>query len=84
MTNNKTPNDQGLNKTTQNTNALPNFNLEELINKDDKKEKKKIKRNLLKLDDQLLLYSENGIRKFYDTVINTEFKEKISDVNYFL
>jgi hypothetical protein len=41
----------------------------------------KIKKPRLKLDDKTLLYSENGVRKFYEIMQNTEFREKASEVN---
>ena len=41
----------------------------------------KIKKTRLKLDEQSLLYSENGVKKFYEILEKTEFKEKSSDVS---
>jgi hypothetical protein len=41
----------------------------------------KIKKPRFKLDDKTLLYSENGVRKFYEIMQNTEFREKASEVN---
>jgi hypothetical protein len=52
-------------------------------NKDEKKKiedlEKKIKKPRLKLDDKTLLYSENGIKKYYDILAKTEFKESTSE-----
>ena len=55
------------------------------VNPTDKKEIEKIipdkiKKPRLKLDEKTLLYSENGIKKFYEIIEKTEFKEKSSDV----
>lgn len=40
----------------------------------------KIKKPRFKLDDKTLLYSENGVRKFYEIMQNTEFRDKASEV----
>lgn len=47
----------------------------------EKPEIAKIKKPRLKLDERLLFYSENGIKKYYDVIMNTEFKESHSDVS---
>jgi hypothetical protein len=56
-------------------------------NKDNKVEKKKledlekkIKKPRLKLDDKALLYSENGLKKYFDILDKTEFKESTSEI----
>lgn len=33
----------------------------------------KIKKTRLKLDEKTLLYNENGLKKYYDTIMNTQF-----------
>jgi hypothetical protein len=53
------------------------------INKkiDDKiEEGKKIKKTRLKLDDNTLLYNENGIRKLYEIIEKTNFKESRNEL----
>jgi len=49
---------------------------------DEKIEPEKIKKPRLKLDEKTLLYSENGLKKFYEIAEKTEFKEKSGDVNF--
>jgi hypothetical protein len=56
------------------------------VNKEDKTTKKlediekKIQKPRLKLDDKTFLYSENGIKKYYDIIAKTEFKESSSEL----
>jgi hypothetical protein len=53
------------------------------INKkiDDKiEESKKIKKTRLKLDDNTLLYNENGIKKLYEILEKTNFKESRNEL----
>lgn len=40
----------------------------------------KVKQPAFKLDEKMLLYSENGIKKLYNICEKTEFKENRSDV----
>ena len=53
------------------------------INKkiDDKiEESKKVKKTRMKLDDKTLFYNENGLKKFYEIIEKTNFKESRSEV----
>lgn len=47
-------------------------------------EPEKIKKPRLKLDEKTLLYSENGLKKFYEIAEKTEFREKSGDVKFYL
>ena len=47
---------------------------------DNKQTQIKVKRVLNKLDEQALFYKENGIKKFYEATLNTNFNLTHSNV----
>jgi hypothetical protein len=57
---------------------IPNNDLDKPV------EVKKVRRQLLKLDENVLFYEENGIKKYYDVIMKTEFKDKYSDVKLYI
>ena len=63
--------------TIHEANPNPNpstLNAKEILNPE------KIKKQRFKLDEKTLLYSENGIKKFYEIMEKTEFREKTNEV----
>ncbi len=54
--------------------------IDKMNKQEEKIEPEKIKKPRLKLDEKTLLYSENGLKKFYEIADKTEFKEKSGDV----
>jgi hypothetical protein len=47
------------------------------------KEEVKLKKPRFKLDEKSLLFSDNGIKKLYELLETTSFKENASEVKYF-
>jgi hypothetical protein len=60
--------------TIHEANPSSTLNAKEILNPE------KIKKPRLKLDEKTLLYSENGIKKFYEIMEKTEFREKANEV----
>ncbi len=64
------------NRLNAQNNPNPSSNPE--IKEDDKQ---KIKKPRFKLDEKSLLYSENGIKKFYELLEKTSFRENATEVS---
>ena len=63
-----------------NNNINDNYNIEN-NGKEEKQEKIKPKNQRLKLDDKTLLYSENGMKKYYEIITSYNFSNKDNKKN---
>ena len=76
--------EQNINESNNNNNNTNENNKKEnnILNEEIKEGKKsKIQSSRLKLDDKTLLYSENGLKKYYEAITSTNFNSSDNEKN---
>ena len=75
--------EQNINESNNNNNTNENNKKEtNILNEEIKEGKKsKIQSSRLKLDDKTLLYSENGLKKYYEAITSTNFNSSDNEKN---